>query len=176
MTLTDVSPSPGIAIFNLDDVNAPVQNFTHPSFRFIDGIGIAPEQNRVLLVQGGTYSDAGALIEPAKLHVVRVDSTAPTLERSIDLPTTGSQSYFGGIAVRPSGNMCFIATGRAWNDGAAIGTSLVQVGYTGSIYATESFPGLPAHTWAVRIESLGTPAKPHIFVCSVSGALSIIPC
>ncbi len=164
VTLTTESPSPGVAIINLDDPAFPRTNFTHPSFGFIDGIAVTPEKTQILLVQS------------SKLHVVQVDSASPSLVRSIDLPTGDGQSYFGGIGVRPSGNLAFVATGSANSSSPTQGTTLAQVNYDASPYAIEMPQGLAAQTWGVEMASFGSPLKPHIFVCSSSGMLTIIPC
>lgn len=162
VTLTNSTPISGVAIIDLDDPAYPRTNFSVSGF--IDGVAVTPEQDRILLLDGDS-----------KLHVVRVDVSPPTLERTINLPTGGGQSYWGGIAVRPSGNLAFIATGNANSSSATQGTTLVQVEYMAG-WAIELPTGLASQTWGVEIVSFGSPLKPHIFVCSLSGKLTIIPC
>ncbi len=162
VTLTNSTPIPGVAIINLDDPSYPRTNFSVSGF--IDGVAVTPEKDRILLVDGD-----------AKLHVVRVDVTPPFFERTINLPTSAAQSYFGGIAVRPSGNLAFVATGSANSSSPTQGTTLVQVNYMAD-WAIEVPTGLASQTWGVEITSFGNPLKPHIFVCSLSGMLTIIPC
>lgn len=163
LTLTNEAPSAGVAIIDLDAPGFPRTNFTHPSFGFIDGVGITPEQDRILLVQSSS------------LHVVRVDGAAPVLESTIALPTGGGQSYFGGIGVRPSGNLAFVATGSANSTSPTQGTALALVNYATNT-SFEAFPGLASQTWHVDLVEFGNPLKPHIICCSLSGELAIIPC
>lgn len=164
LTLTDQTPSKGVAVIDLDSAGFPRTNFTHPSFGFVDGVAMTPEQDRILLV------------DAPNMHVVRVDGPAPVLETSIGLPTGGGQAYLGGIGVRPPGNLAFLATGNANSSSPTQGTALAQVGYSGAGYSFEAFAGLASQTWHVDLVSFGNPLKPHIICCSLSGMLTIIPC
>lgn len=153
----------GVAIIDLDNPSFPVTNFTHPSFGFITGVAVMPEKDRILLV------------ENSEAHVIRVDVTPPVLENTWPLETGASQSYWGGVDTRPSGNMAFVATGNANSNSPTQGTTLVQVNYdSGTVF--ESFTGLPARVWDLRMVEFGSPLKPHIICCSLSGNVSIIPC
>lgn len=163
VTLTTSTPSPGVAIIDLDNPAFPVTNFTNAAFGFITGVGITPEQDRILLVQS------------SELHVVRVDGASPNLEQTIALPTADGQSYWGGIGVRPSGNMAFAATGSANSSSPTQGTTLAQVGYDAP-YAFDMPTNLAPQAWNVLLVEFGNPLKPHIITCSLSGEVSIIPC
>lgn len=161
VTLTNSSPAPGVAIIDLDKPGYPRTNFRVNDF--IDGVAVTPDQRRILLVGSS-----------AKLYVVKVDEATPQLERTIDLPGT-SYTYFGGITVRPSGDLAFLATGVGDISSPTQGTALIQVNYmSGTVL--ESPNGLAPQTWGLDIKSFGQPLKPHIFVCSLSGMLTIIPC
>lgn len=162
MTLSNTYPVPGCAVFDLDDPAFTRTNITDPGFGFIDGIAITPDQSRVLLVDASSPS----------LHVVRVDSVAPSIERSIALP--GGHAYFGAIAIMDVDDTCFIATGNPEPVGAPVGTSLVQVNYeTGAV--TENPTNLPADTWELAIAMYGSPAVPHVVSCASSGFVAISP-
>ena len=164
VTITNETPAPGIAVIDLDDPTFPRTNFALPGFN--DGIAVAPENNRVLVVNGTTSH---------KLHVVRVDVNPFVLEQSIDLPVDGAQSYFGGIDVRGAGDIVFVATGSANSTAATQGTSLVMVNYlTGDLW--ELPDSLASRPWGIEVKPFGYSRKPHIVVCSLSGALTIIPC
>jgi len=153
----------GISIIDLDSPGYPVTNFTHPSFGFITGIAIMPEKDRVLIIQN------------SEAHVIRVDGATPVLEDTIALPTSNGQSYWGGVDTRPSGNMAFAATGNANSSSPTQGTSIALINY-GSSTSFDAFTGLPARVWDVRLTEFGSPLKPHIICCSLSGSVSIIPC
>jgi len=153
----------GISIIDLDSPGFPVTNFHHPSFGFITGIAVMPEKDRVLIIQN------------SQAHVIRVDGATPILESSITLPSSGGQRYWGGVDTRPSGDMAFAATGDANSSSPTQGTSLALINY-GSGTAFDAFTGLPARVWDVRMVEFGTPLKPHIICCSLSGSVSIIPC
>ena len=111
----------------------------------------------------------------SNVHIVRVDTTPPVLEKSLNLPSGGGQAYFGGIGARPSGDMCFVATGSPGSNSPTQGTSLAMVNY-GTDVVMEFPTSLASQTWGLTIESIGNPLKPHIFVHSLSGMLTIIPC
>lgn len=162
MTLTDKTPKPGIAVFDLD--NAP--NFARTNIDlsgFVDGVALTPDRRRLLALTS------------ASLLVVKIDVAAPFVERTIPLPAGANQSYFGGIAVRPTGDLAFVATGNANSTSSTQGTSLTQVNWmTGTTLEVPG--GLASQTWGLEIHSFGSNLKPHIFVCSRSGELAIIPC
>lgn len=165
-TITDDGASngnAGVAIIDLDDPNFTVTNFTHPSFGFITGIAVMPEKDRILLV------------ENFEAHVISVDGATPVLEDTITLPSGAGQRYWGGVDTRPSGDMAFAATGNANSSSPTQGTSLALINY-GSGTAIEAFTGLPARVWDLRFAEFGSPLKPHIICCSLSGSVSIIPC
>jgi len=161
MTLSDRLPLPGCAVFDLDDLAFKRTNITDPAFGFIDGIAVTPDQTRVLLVDASNE----------RLHVVRIGSAAPSIERSIKLP--GGHAYFGAIATKGA-DTCFIATGNPEPGGAPIGTSLVQVNYETSA-VTENPTNLPADTWELAIAMYGTPTVPHVVSCASSGFVAISP-
>lgn len=162
MTLTNNTGHPGLAVFNLDSSPAfPRTNIALSGF--VDGVAMSPDQRRVLALTNSS------------LLVVKVDVNPPVLERTIALPTSSGQAYFGGLAVRPSGDLVFLATGNPNSTSASQGTSLTQVNWmTGTTLELPN--GLAAQTWGVEIHSFGNPLKPHIFACSRSGKLTIIPC
>lgn len=167
MTLSNHYPVPGCAVFDLDDPAFSRTNITGPEFGFVTGIAVTPDQTRILLVDGG----GGAAGVPS-LHVVRVDSAAPSIERSITLPS--SHFYFGAIAVKGTDDTCFIATGGPEPSGAQIGKSLVQVNYeTGTV--NENPIGLPSDTWELAITEFGAPAVPHVVSCASTGFVAISP-
>lgn len=167
MTLSDNFPVPGCAVFDLDDPAYTRTNITGPEFGFVDGIAITPDQIRVLLVDTG----GGSLGGP-RLHVVRVDSAAPSIERSIALP--GGHAYFGAIATLGVDDTCFIATGLPEPSTNPFGTSLIQVNYaTGTV--TENPTNLPNNTWELAITEYGNPAVPHVVTCASSGFVAISP-
>lgn len=179
LTLTEdtsadgTTPPPGIAIVDLDDPNHPRTNFSHDNFHFVDGVAVTPDNRQVLLVEGVGSAGSGV---GNQLHVVNVDTEPPTLERTISLPRDEGQSYFGGIAVRPTGNLAFVATGtKDPSPGSNQGDDLVCVNYeTG---ATAQLPnGLAPFTWGLEIHQFGDPLKPYLFVSSLSGKVSIVPC
>jgi hypothetical protein len=77
--------------------------------------------------------------------------------------------------VRPTGDLAFLATGTPNSTSSTQGTSLVQVNWTTG--TTLQIPGgLASQTWGLEIHGFGSNLKPHIFVCSRSGELAIIPC
>lgn len=160
MTLADTYPVPGCAVFDLDDPAFTRTNITDPSFGFIDGISVTPDQSRVLLVDASNNS----------LRVVRIDGA--TIERSIALP--GGHAYFGAIATIGAHDTCLIATGQPEPSGAPLGTSLVQVNYETGV-VTENPTNLPADTWELAIAEYGTPAVPHVVSCASSGFVAISP-
>ncbi|MCZ6683658.1 MAG: hypothetical protein O7B26_10785, partial [Planctomycetota bacterium] len=162
MTLTDKSPKPGLAVFDLDSSPGfPRSNIDLSGF--VDGVALSPDRRHLLALSS------------SNLFVVRVDVDPPVLERTIALPTGSSQSYFGGLAVRPTGDLVFLATGSANSTLASQGTSLTCVNWvTGTTLEVPG--GLASQTWGLEIHSFGSPLKPHIFVCSRSGKLTIIPC
>lgn len=162
VTLTSSTPLPGIAIIDLDDPAYPRTNFSISGFN--DGIAVTPEKDRVLVLSSG-----------AQLHVVRVDVDPPVLESTIALPNSDGQSYFGGIAVRPSGNLVFAATGSANSTSPTQGTSLVMANYDAG-WDIEMPENLASQVWGVEIASFGNPLKPHLIICSLSGMLTIVPC
>ena len=167
MTTADETPVPGCAVFNLDDPAFTRTNITGPEFGFVDGIAIAPDQTRLPLVDGGGGSVGGP-----RLHVVRIDSASPSIERSIALP--GGHAYFGAVATKGADDICFIATGMPEPSRTPFGTSLVQVNYeTGAV--TENPTNLPADTWELTIAEYGTPAIPHVVSCASSGFVAISP-
>lgn len=159
-TLTNTSPNPGFALIRLDDSSYPVTNFSEPSFGFIDGIAVSPQKDRILLVDGSNKS----------LQVYRIAGPYITFEKSIPLLNFPSRNYMGGIAVRPSGNLAFVANGRGTSEGF-----LTCVNYENDT-AIDIPENLVARSWDVVIKSFGSPLKPHIFVASTGGALTIIPC
>ena len=162
MTMSDTLPLPGCAVFDLDDPTFTRTNITDPSFGFIDGVAVTPDQSRLLLVDASNDS----------LRVVRIDGAAPSIERSIALP--GGHAYFGAIATKGADDTCFIATGNPEPGAAPFGTSLVQVNYeTGAV--TENPTNLPADTWELAIAMYGTPAIPHVVSCASSGFVAISP-
>ncbi|MEN8376132.1 MAG: hypothetical protein ABFS34_11840, partial [Gemmatimonadota bacterium] len=164
-SLTDVTGFGGVAVVELDDPSHPVTNLTRPEFGFIDGVAVTPQKDRVLLVDATSAAP--------RLHVYRIQGAAFVFEKSIALPTGGSgRVYMGGIAVRPSGNLAFLGTGRSPTQGIG---ALTCVNYD-----TDTVLDLPDSiadgTWDLVIRSFGLPLKPYIFVASTSGKLTIIPC
>lgn len=153
----------GVAIINLDNPSFPVTNFTHPSFGFITGVAVMPEKDRIVLV------------ENSEAHIIRVDGASPVLEDTIALPSIDGQRYWGGLDTRPFGDMAFAATGNANSNSPTQGTSLALINYNSGV-AIEAFTGLPARVWDLRLVEFGSPLKPHIVCCSLSGSISIIPC
>ncbi len=91
------------------------------------------------------------------------------------LPSGDGQSYFGGIAVRPSGNLVFAATGSANSTSPTQGTSLAMANYDAG-WDIEMPENLASQVWGVEIASFGNPLKPHLIICSLSGMLTIVPC
>ena len=159
LTLSNNTTYPGLAMFDLDSPSFARTNIALPGGAL--GVAMTPDHRRVLTVNfGGT------------MHVVKVDQATPTIERTINLPSAG-KSYWAGIAVRPSGNLAFLTTGEPDSDTTP--DSMVQVNYmTGT--KPEIPSGLAPGTWTIDIKSLGSEKKPHLFVTSSSGMLTIIPC
>ena len=162
-TLTDTTGFPGFAMVEMDAAGHPVTNFTRSEFGFIDGIAVTPQKDKVLLVDASNR----------KLHVYDIVGSNFNFDKSIDLPTTGlGRVYMGGIAVRPTGNLAFLGTGRSPSVGIG---ALTCVNYeTGT--ALDLPENLANGTWDLMIKSFGLPIKPYIFVVSTSGMLTIIPC
>ncbi len=162
-TLTNSTGFPGFAAVELDTAGNPVQNITRSDMGFIDGIAVTPGRDRVLLVDASNF----------RLHVYRIQGENFVFEKSIALPSGGAgRVYMGGIALHPTTTLAFLGTGR--NPGSGI-NALTCVNYQ-----TDVVMDLPDNiangTWDLVIKSFGLPIKPHIFVVSTSGRLTIIPC
>lgn len=162
-TLTDDTGFPGFSVIELDSAAHTRTNVTRPEFGFIDGIAVTPQKDRVLLVDASNN----------QLHVYNINGNNFNFDKSIDLPSTGAgRVYMGGIAVRPTGNLAFLGTGRSQFTGI---NALTCVNYvTGTVIDLPE--NIENGTWDLVIRSFGIPLKPYIFVVSTSGFLTIIPC
>ena len=162
-SLTDNTGSAGFAMVELDTPGHPRTNFTRPEFGFIDGIAVTPQKDRLLLVDAGNK----------KVHVYKIQGNNFNFDTSIGLPSTGAgRVYMGGIAVRPTGNLAFLGTGR----NPSIGVNALTCVNYGSGVALDLPENIANGTWDLVIKSFGLPIKPYIFVVSTSGLLTIIPC
>ena len=164
LTLSDKTPnptSPGLAMINLDSPSYTRTNIALPGGTL--GVCMTRDHRRVLTINAS-----------GTMHVVKVDQATPSIERTINLPaSTSNRRYWAGLAVRTTGTLAFVCTGDPDSDSTP--DALVQVNYmTGTNF--ESFPGLAAGTWTIDIEPLGLTKKPHLFVTSSSGKVTIVPC